>query len=199
MIREVLTIKELKFPYTQDSRTLMLNNILNNVIGAKEYQKHDVICEFRCNYPGRDYYFFIRTPRPYTNPDILCESVYHLIESVMVWYDLSDITNFDIKFEDGNNRNKCTYYDLAWWGYSRGNSPWGEKPSYSDEKLDRIHKWVKLKMYNERKEHEEKIKRALSGGRAFYENSDKKVIIHKPEGFIMKFKNIFVDLCHGII
>jgi hypothetical protein len=197
MIREELTIRELSFPHTQDKRTLMLNDILDNVIGTKAYQKHDVICEFRCNYPRHDYYFFVKTPRPYTNPEILCESVYHLIESVLVWYDLSDIVNFDIKFEDGNVRNKCTYYDLAWWGYSRP-SPFGEKPSYSNEKLDRIHKWMQRKMYDERKEYQEKMTRALGGGRMFYENTepiDQKVI-HKPKGFIMKVKEIFVNLSY---
>lgn len=196
MIKEELTIRELNFPHTQDKRTLMLNDILDNVIGTKAYQKHDVICEFRCNYPGHDYYFFVKTPRPYTNPEILCESVYHLIESVLVWYDLSDIVNFDIKFEDGNVRNKCTYYDLAWWGYSRP-SPFGEKPSYSNEKLDRIHKWMQRKMYDERKEYQEKMTRALGGGRMFYENTDP-IVIHRPEkqGFVLKVKDYFLNLLH---
>ena len=40
--------------------------------------------------------------------------------------------------------------------------------------------------------------RALGGGRMFYENTepiDQKVI-HKPKGFIMKVKEIFVNLSY---
>jgi hypothetical protein len=197
MITQELTIRELNFPHSHDKRTLMLNDILNNIVGVKNYQKHNVFCEFRCNYPGRDYYFFIQT-NPYNNSDILCESVYYLIEEVLNWYDLSDIENFEVKFEEGNRRMKCTYYDLAWWGYSRSNSPWGRKPSYSDEKLDRIHKWMQRKMYDERQEYQEKMTRALGGGRMFYENTEpiNQKVIHKPKGFIMKVKEIFVNLSY---
>jgi hypothetical protein len=200
MITQELTLKELRFPHSQDKRTLLLNSVLNNVLGVKEYHKHNVYCEFRCNYPGRDYYFYIKTNR-YLNSEILCENVLFLIEKVLSWYDLSDIENFDIKFEEGNKRHKCTYYDLVCWGYNRGFSNFGEKLSFSNKKLERAFKWVQRKMYNEKQEHEEKMKKALGGGRVFYENIDTDIKPKGfiPKGFIVEFKNKFIDFCHGII
>lgn len=186
-----LTIKEIGFPSQQDKRTIMLNNVLNNIFNVGDWTKHGVTCEFRCNYPGRDYYFYIMTNQ-YNNPDILWDSIYHLVENVMSWYDLSDIENFEIKVEEGNRRNKCTYYDLAYWGWDR-QSVFGNKPFYSEEKHKRIIKWFREKMRNEEKEYNEKMNRALYGGYGMYKNSDKQIIV-KPKTFISKIKNLFVNL-----
>jgi hypothetical protein len=199
MITQTISRVELLCPHTQDKRTIMLNKILNNIVGAKDYQRHDVYCEFRCYAPNHEYYFIIKTLHQYNNPDILCENVHLLIEQVLDWYDLSDVQNFDVKFDEGGRIHKCTYFDLAWWGYHRRLMSHGyNTPFYSDEKRKKIFEWGKRKMESEKKEYDEKMMRALGGGRAFCDNRDP-IIIHKPEGFIMRIKNKLVNLCHELV
>ena len=60
-------------------------------------------------------------PNRYNNPDILWEITYTLVEQAMKWLDLSEIDNFEIKVDDGGVVNKCTYYDLVFWGLKRNN------------------------------------------------------------------------------
>ena len=122
------------------------------------------------------------------------EQVYHTVEKVMDFFDLSDVENFEIKVEEGTRFHKCTYYDLAYWGWDR-RSPFGFRPNYSKEKHDKIISYFREKMKAERKEYDEKLKLALGGGRAFYENTDP-IIIHRPEnkGIIRNIKEKILNL-----
>jgi hypothetical protein len=53
---------------------------------------------------------------------------------------------------------------------------------------------MKEKMKQEQREYNEKMERALGGGRMFYENTDPIVIHRQNQGFVLKVKDYFLNL-----
>jgi hypothetical protein len=69
------------------------------------------------------------------------------------------------------------------------------RPNHSHRRYNQVVEYMNQKMKEEQHEYDKKMKLALGGGRAFYENTDP-IIIHKPEkkSFIRKVKDYFVNL-----
>ena len=185
-----ISIRELKHPHTYDKRTILLNSILNIILDNTDI--HRPFCEFRCYQPKSQYYLYVRTGR-YINPEILMDQVYHTVEQVMDFFDLSDIENFEIKDEEGTRIHKCTYYDLAYWGWDR-RTPFGPKPNYSKEKYNKIVSYFREKMRKEEKEYNEKMNRALYGGSIFLEKSDYVIPVTKKKGIVRNIKEKILNL-----
>lgn len=186
-----ISIREVKYPYTYDKRTSILNHILNGII-LNVSERSNVFCEFRCYQPNSQYYLYVKTGR-YVNPEILMEQVYHTVEQVMDFFDLSDVENFEIKVEEGTRFHKCTYYDLAYWGWDR-RTPFGPKPNYSKEKYNKIVSYFREKMRKEEKEYNEKMNRALYGGSIFLEKSDYVIPVTKKKGIVRNIKEKVLNL-----
>lgn len=152
---ETIPRSEFFYPHGQDKRTTHLNQILRKIVSSDmdKTTREKVTYSFNCEIPNVKYNFTISVPNRYNNSEILWEAVYHLVENVLVWYDLSEINNFEIKVDEGSFITKCTYYDLAFWGLNRS-SVFGHKPNYSEDKYKRIIDWRNDKFNRERHEWE---------------------------------------------
>jgi hypothetical protein len=101
--------QELLYPHGQDNRTLLLNSILRKLI-----VNNDNI-SFKCEIPGVKYNLTILVPDR-NDTTLIWSSIHHIIEEVLIWYDISHIDNFEIKIGfDRGTYYKCTYYDLYVW------------------------------------------------------------------------------------
>jgi hypothetical protein len=169
--------QEFFYPHGQDKRTTRLNKILREIVLGNLTVDEKLICKFECEVPNQKYNFSISVPNRYNNPEILWEAVYHTLEKVMCWYDLSEIDNFEIKVDDGGFFSKCTYYDLAGWGLVRS-SVFGIAPNYSESKKQKISEWVKVKFEKDRIEYQKQMIRGYS----LLSESDETTTIDRPKG-----------------
>lgn len=165
--------QEFFYPHGQDKRTTRLNKILREIVLGDLTVDEKLICKFECEVPNQKYNFSVSAPNRYNNPEILWEAVYHTLEKVMCWYDLSEIDNFEIKVDDGGFFSKCTYYDLASWGMVRS-SIFGIAPNYSDSKKQKISEWVKVGRIEWKKQ--------MIRGYSLLSESDETTTIDGPKG-----------------
>jgi len=153
---EKISSQEFLYPHGQDKRTYYLNKIIKGIVFDDNRIYESMKVGFGCEIPNTKYFFYVEVPRKYSNSEILWEATYHTVESALVWYDLSDIDNFEIKVSDGGHISKCTYYDLVLWGINRQGSPFGSKIVYSPEKYEKIFDYGQSKFEMEQKEYMEK-------------------------------------------
>ena len=177
LYQDSISRKEFWYPHGQDKRTILLNNIFSRIVMGDVKRPDSFVGQFKCEIPDKKYNFTMSVPNRYNNPDILWEITYTLVEQAMKWLDLSEIDNFEIKVDDGGVVNKCTYYDLVFWGLKRNSSPLMTPVIYSETKLKKINDWGNEKFERERKEWENK----------YAPKHDETITIKRPTNLIKKF------------
>lgn len=179
--------------FYRDRRTDILNDIIDRVVLP---DVGDALLDFLViREMGHINYEMVVLTKRFNSTDVLYHEIYNLIEDVLVWYDISDFGNFKIRVEgDGNDRG-LTYFDLLGWTLSH-NIGFREGPNHTHRRYNEVVVHMKEKMKQEQREYNEKMKRALGGGRMFYENTDPIVIHRQNQGFVLKVKDYFVNLLH---
>jgi hypothetical protein len=178
--------------FYRDRRTDILNEIIDRVILP---DVGDALLDFLViREMGKCEYEMVVLTKRFNSHNVLFNEIYHLVEDLLMWYDISEFGNFKIRIEgDGNNR-PLTYFDLLGWvlSYSRGIRG---GPNHTHRRYNEVVEHMNEKMRQERHEYNEKMKLALGGGRLFYENTDP-IVIPKPEkkSFIRKVKDYFLNL-----
>ena len=181
--------------FYRDRRTDILNEIIDRVILP---DVGDALLDFLViREMGKCEYEMVILTKRFNSHDVLFNEIYHLVEDLLMWYDISDFGNFKIRVEgDGNDRG-LTYFDLLGWTLSH-NRGFREGPNHTHRRYNEVMVHMKEKMKQEQREYNEKMERALGGGRMFYENTDPidQIVIHKPEkkGFVRKVKDYFLNL-----
>jgi len=178
--------------FYRDRRTDILNDIIDRVVLP---DVGDALLDFLVirEMGKREYEMVVLTKR-FNSTEVLFHEIYNLIEDLLMWYDISDFGNFKIRVEgDGNDRG-LTYFDLLGW-VLRNSRGFRNGPNHTHRRYDEVVVHMKEKMKQEQREYNEKMERALGGGRMFYENTDP-IVIHKPEkkGFVRKVKDYFLNL-----
>jgi len=178
--------------FYRDRRTDILNDIIDRVVLP---DVGDALLDFLVirEMGKREYEMVVLTKR-FNSIDVLYHEIYNLVEDVLAWYDISDFGNFKIRVEgDGNDRG-LTYFDLLGW-VLRNSRGFRNGPNHTHRRYDEVVVHMKEKMKQEQREYNEKMERALGGGRMFYENTDP-IVIPKPEkkGFVRKVKDYFLNL-----
>ena len=178
--------------FYRDRRTDILNEIIDRVILP---DVGDALLDFLViREMGKCEYEMVILTKRFNSHDVLFNEIYHLVEDLLMWYDISDFGNFKIRVEgDGNDRG-LTYFDLLGW-VLRNSRGFRNGPNHTHRRYDEVVVHMKEKMKQEQREYNEKMERALGGGRMFYENTDP-IVIHKPEkkGFVRKVKDYFLNL-----
>ena len=178
--------------FYRDRRTDILNKIIDRIIlpdVGEALLDFLVIREM-----GKWEYEMVVLTKRFNSRDVLFHEIYNLVEDLLIWYDISEFGNFRIRVEgDGNNRD-LTYFDLLGW-VLRNSRGFRNGPNHTHRRYNQVVEYMNQKMKQEQHEYDKKMKLALGGGRAFYENTDP-IIIHKPEkkSFIRKVKDYFVNL-----
>jgi hypothetical protein len=178
--------------FYRDRRTDILNDIIDRVVLP---YVGDALLDFLVirEMGKREYEMVVLTKR-FNSTEVLFHEIYNLVEDLLMWYDISDFGNFKIRVEgDGNDRG-LTYFDLLGW-VLRNSRGFRNGPNHTHRRYDEVVVHMKEKMKQEQREYNEKMERALCGGRMFYENTDP-IVIHKPEkkGFVRKVKDYFLNL-----
>jgi len=178
--------------FYRDRRTDILNDIIDRVVLP---DVGDALLDFLVirEMGKREYEMVVLTKR-FNSTEVLFHEIYNLVEDLLMWYDISDFGNFKIRVEgDGNDRG-LTYFDLLGW-VLRNSRGFRNGPNHTHRRYDEVVVHMKEKMKQEQREYNEKMERALGGGRMFYENTDP-IVIHKPEkkGFVRKVKDYFLNL-----
>lgn len=180
--------------FYRDRRTDILNDIIDRVVLP---DVGDALLDFLViREMGKSNYEMVVLTKRFNSTDVLYHEIYNLVEDVLAWYDISDFGNFKIRVEgDGNDRG-LTYFDLLGWALCR-NRGFRGGPSHTHRRYNEVMVHMKEKMKQEQREYNEKMERALGGGRMFYENTDP-IVIHRPEkqGFVLKVKDFFLNLLH---
>ena len=178
--------------FYRDRRTDILNDIIDRVVLP---DVGDALLDFLVirEMGKREYEMVVLTKR-FNSTEVLFHEIYNLVEDLLMWYDISDFGNFKIRVEgDGNDRG-LTYFDLLGW-VLRNSRGFRNGSNHTHRRYDEVVVHMKEKMKQEQREYNEKMERALGGGRMFYENTDP-IVIHKPEkkGFVRKVKDYFLNL-----
>ena len=180
--------------FYRDRRTDILNDIIDRVVLP---DVGDALLDFLViREMGKSNYEMVVLTKRFNSTDVLYHEIYNLVEDVLAWYDISDFGNFKIRVEgDGNDRG-LTYFDLLGWTLCR-NRGFRGGPNHTHRRYNEVMVHMKEKMKQEQREYNEKMERALGGGRMFYENTDP-IVIHRPEkqGFVLKVKDFFLNLLH---
>jgi hypothetical protein len=177
--------------FYRDRRTDILNDIIDRVVLP---DVGDALLDFLViREMGKSNYEMVVLTKRFNSTDVLYHEIYNLVEDLLMWYDISDFGNFRIRVEGDGNDHGLTYFDLLGWTLSHNRGFRGE-PSHTHRRYSEVMTHMKEKMKQEQREYNEKMKRALGGGRMFYENTDPIVIHRQNQGFVLKVKDYFLNL-----
>jgi hypothetical protein len=178
--------------FYRDRRTDILNEIIDRVILP---DVGDALLDFLViREMGKCEYEMVILTKRFNSHDVLFNEIYHLVEDLLMWYDISEFGNFKIRVEGDGNNHPLTYFDLLGW-VLRNSRGFRGGTNHTHRRYNEVVEHMNEKMRQERHEYNEKMERALGGGRMFYENTDP-IVIPKPEkkGFVRKVKDYFLNL-----